>query len=143
MQLRCSYCQTMFALSRDQILAALEHMSEHDQIYFDAHCPSCRRANRVERARLERFFPDWQQAIKTMAKESAQVETEAAKPVKPASSTTKEKTPATASPKKKSHTSKSASASKVKPAAPAAPKAKKTMPAAASKSKKPTGSKKK
>ncbi len=72
MQLRCTYCQTMFSISRDEMLAGLEHMEEQKQTYYDAHCPKCRRANRVERARMERFFPDWKKAIKTMAKESAQ-----------------------------------------------------------------------
>ena len=74
MQLRCTYCQTMFAISQDEMLAALEHMQEHKQVYYDAHCPNCRRANRVERARMERFFPDWKNAIKKMARESAQSE---------------------------------------------------------------------
>jgi phage FluMu protein Com len=72
MQLRCTYCQTMFSISQDAMLAGLEHMEEHKQAYYDAHCPKCRRANRVERARMERFFPDWKKAIKAMAKESAQ-----------------------------------------------------------------------
>jgi hypothetical protein len=80
MQLRCTYCQTMFAISRDDMLAALEHMEEHKQIYYDAHCPNCRRANRVERARMERFFPDWKKAIKTMEKASTQAEEAAGKP---------------------------------------------------------------
>jgi hypothetical protein len=72
MQLRCTYCQTMFSISRDEMLAGLEHMQEQKQSYYDAHCPKCRRANRVERARMERFFPDWKKALKTMAKESIQ-----------------------------------------------------------------------
>jgi hypothetical protein len=72
MQLRCTYCQTMFAMSREEMLAALEHMEETKQIYHDSHCPKCRRANRVERAKMERFFPDWKTAIKTMEKASAQ-----------------------------------------------------------------------
>ena len=80
MQLRCTYCQTMFAISQDEMLAGLEHMEEHKQTYYDAHCPNCRRANRVERARMERFFPDWKKAIKTMARESTQAEAEAEKP---------------------------------------------------------------
>jgi hypothetical protein len=71
MQLRCTYCQTMFSISQDEMLAGLEHMEEQKQAYYDAHCPKCRRANRVERARMERFFPDWKKAIKVMAKESA------------------------------------------------------------------------
>jgi hypothetical protein len=70
----------MFAISREDMLAALEHMEENKQIYYDAHCPKCRRANRVERTRMERFFPDWKKAIKTMEKESALVESTAGKP---------------------------------------------------------------
>ena len=80
MQLRCTYCQTMFSISQEEMLAGLEHMEEHKQAYYDAHCPNCRRANRVERARMERFFPDWKKTLKTMAKESAQVEAAADKP---------------------------------------------------------------
>ena len=74
MQLRCTYCQTMFAISREDMLAALEHMEENKLIFYDAHCPKCRRANRVERARMERFFPDWKKAIKTMEKDTNQAE---------------------------------------------------------------------
>jgi phage FluMu protein Com len=80
MQLRCTYCQTMFSISQDEMLAGLEHMEEQKQAYYDAHCPKCRRANRVERARMERFFPDWKKALKTMVKESAQSEAAAEKP---------------------------------------------------------------
>ena len=80
MQLRCTYCQTMFSISTEEMLAGLEHMEENKQIYYDAHCPKCRRANRVEKARMERFFPDWKKAIKTMAKESTQTETQSEKP---------------------------------------------------------------
>jgi hypothetical protein len=80
MQLRCTYCQTMFSISQDEMLAGLEHMEEQKQTYYDAHCPNCRRANRVERARMERFFPDWKKAIKVMAKESAQAGSVAEKP---------------------------------------------------------------
>lgn len=85
MQLRCTYCQTMFTISQDEMLAGLEHMEEQKQAYYDAHCPKCRRANRVERARMERFFPDWKKALKTMAKESAQTEAVAEKPAAAAS----------------------------------------------------------
>jgi predicted nucleic acid-binding Zn-ribbon protein len=79
MELRCTYCQTMFSISRDEMLAGLEHMEEHKQSYYDAHCPNCRRANRVERARMERFFPDWKKTLRTMAKESSQAEAAAEK----------------------------------------------------------------
>jgi len=80
MQLRCTYCGTMFAVSREEMLAGLEHMEEHKLTYYDAHCPKCRRANRVERARMEHFFPDWKKAIKTMAKAADEVEGTTMKP---------------------------------------------------------------
>jgi len=99
MQLRCTYCQNMFSISRDEMLAGLEHMEEQKQAYVDAHCPKCRRANRVERARMERFFPDWKKAIKTMEKQSAQVETATEKPAAAGAKTVspkKEKPAATA-----------------------------------------------
>ena len=98
MQLRCTYCQNMFSISQEEMLAALEHMEENKLAFYDAHCPKCRRANRVERARMERFFPDWKKAIKTMAKESAEAMAE--KPAAPAPSQTdpalQAKTPSTA-----------------------------------------------
>ena len=71
MQLHCSFCQTMFAISHDEMLAALQHMEQHSQKYYDAHCPKCRRANRVEGKRIEIFFPDWKKTIKTMQREAA------------------------------------------------------------------------
>ena len=107
MQLRCTYCQTMFAIGREDMLAALEHMEENKQIYYDAHCPKCRRANRVERARMERFFPDWKTAIKTMAKESAQAAPPSEKPAAIASAANAAAAPKTAAKHEKKHPSKS------------------------------------
>jgi len=71
MQLRCTYCQTMFAVSRDETLAALERMEEEKLKFYDAHCPNCRRANRVERLKLETSYPGWREDIKKMAKAAA------------------------------------------------------------------------
>jgi hypothetical protein len=70
----------MFNITQDEMLAGLERMEEQKQSYYDAHCPKCRRANRVERARMERFFPDWKKTLKTMAKESTQAGKEPTKP---------------------------------------------------------------
>ncbi len=87
MQLRCSYCQMMFPISREETLAALEHMAEHNQKYYDAHCPNCRRANRVERFKLEASYPNWQADLKAMVKEADQAakqEKAAAQPAKSA-----------------------------------------------------------
>lgn len=75
MQLRCSYCQTMFAISHEETLAAIEHMADNNLKYYDAHCPNCRRANRVERFKLEASYPGWQSAIKSMVKEADKAET--------------------------------------------------------------------
>lgn len=76
MQLRCTYCQTMFAIGREETLAALEDMAENNLKYYDAHCPKCRRANRVERFRLEFSYPGWKADLQAMAKQA-----EAAAPV--------------------------------------------------------------
>jgi hypothetical protein len=117
MQLRCTYCQTMFAIGREDMLAALEHMEENKLIFYDAHCPKCRRANRVERARMERSFPDWKAAIKTMAKQSTQVESA---PDKSAASPGTPKTgaaPKAAAKHEKKHHSKNAATSAAKPMA--------------------------
>ena len=84
MQLRCTYCQTMFNITQDEMLAGLEHMEEQKQSYYDAHCPKCRRANRVERARMERFFPDWKKTLKTMVKASTQTGAGSEKPLEAA-----------------------------------------------------------
>jgi cell division protein FtsN len=133
MQLRCTYCQTMFAISREDMLAALEHMEENKLIFYDAHCPKCRRANRVERARMERFFPDWKTAIKTMEKDASKAEA-AEKPAAksaPVKAAPAAKKPA---PKPKAPVAKPAK----KPASKAAPKATKKpapKPAAGSKKK--------
>jgi predicted nucleic acid-binding Zn-ribbon protein len=88
MQLHCTYCQNMFAISQEEMLAGLEHMEENKLTYYDAHCPKCRRANRVERARMERFFPEWKKVIKTMTKAADQAE---GNPVKPAETSQPEK----------------------------------------------------
>ncbi len=69
----------MFSISQEEMLAGLEHMEEHKQTFYDAHC-RIPHANRVERARMERFFPNWKKTLKTMAKESAQAEAVAEKP---------------------------------------------------------------
>ncbi len=117
MQLRCTYCQTMFAISREEMLAALEHMEENNQIYYEAHCPKCRRGNRVERARMERFFPDWKNAIKTMSKESAKVDTAVEKPAASSGAAQAAAAPKLSARHEKKHPSKTRSAgdSTIKP----------------------------
>jgi phage FluMu protein Com len=67
MQLRCTYCQTMFAISREEKLIAIQNMNAENLQYYHADCPKCRRANRVERIKLERSYPNWQADLKTLA----------------------------------------------------------------------------
>jgi len=76
MNLRCMYCQTMFGISRENMLVALQTMEAENLDYFEFHCPKCRRANRIERSKLERANPNWQETLKTMAKEAAKEEKE-------------------------------------------------------------------
>src|SRR5688572_9341952 len=108
MNLRCIYCQTPFTLSRAEMVAAIQHMTEKNMNHYDAHCPRCRRANSISRQRMELFFPNWQEAAKQAA--SASLKTiplpkgakEAAKVTparKPAAKKTSAKTPAKAAAK--------------------------------------------
>jgi hypothetical protein len=155
MQLRCSYCQTMFAISRDEMLAALQHMDQHQQKYYDAHCPKCRRANRVEGRRIEIFFPDWKKTIKVMEREAVVEVKVEEKPVKKTAETgtktgpnkaggkvTASKKPGTSAAKKPAPAAKPAATKKTvtakKPAPPAKPAATKKTTAA----KKPAATKK-
>ena len=64
MNVKCSFCQTPYTLSRVQMLDALQEMDAHKLTHYDAHCPRCRRATRIERKRMEAFFPNWREALK-------------------------------------------------------------------------------
>jgi hypothetical protein len=88
------YCQTMFGVSRDVMLVGLQTMEAEKLTHYDVYCPKCRRANRVERKKLELANPNWQESLKQLAKEATKAEKEnaaAAKEDKPAS---KKKPPA-------------------------------------------------
>lgn len=64
MNIKCSFCQTPYTLSRVEMLDALQEMDAGKLTHYDAHCPRCRRATRVERKRMEMFFPNWREALK-------------------------------------------------------------------------------
>ena len=74
MNLRCMYCQTMFGVSRENMLIGLQAMDADDLSHYEFYCPKCRRANRVERKKLEMANPNWQESLKQMAKEAAKAE---------------------------------------------------------------------
>ena len=91
MNMRCMYCQTMFGISRENMLIALQAMEEDNLSYFEFHCPKCRRANRVERKKLELANPNWQESLKQMAKEAAKAEKTETAVAKEEKSASKEK----------------------------------------------------
>jgi len=62
--IKCSFCQTPYTLSRVEMLDALQELDAQKLSHYDAHCPRCRRATRVERKRMEIFFPNWREALK-------------------------------------------------------------------------------
>jgi len=64
MNIKCSFCQMPYTLSRVEMLDALQEMDAGKLSHYDAHCPHCRRANAVDRRRIEIFFPNWREALK-------------------------------------------------------------------------------
>ena len=138
MNLRCSYCQTMFALGRETMLTALEQMEVEGLHHYDAHCPKCRRANSMSRDRLEKAYPGWREALKEMQKQAVKAEKEQAAAVeeKPAKAAAKPVAAKAKSPAKSEAAKKPAAVAKASPA----PKTEKPSP----KGKKPaTGTKSK
>ena len=63
MNLRCVYCQTPFTMNRGQLLTALKISNADGLHHYDVHCPRCRKANQVPRDRMERAYPNWQEAL--------------------------------------------------------------------------------
>jgi hypothetical protein len=120
MNLRCTYCQTPFTVGRLEKLAALQRMQAEDLHHYDVFCPRCRRANSVSRQRLEIFTPGWQEGLKTLETEAAQIEKGRTEPtpapVEPKAAPAKAATPAK-KPAAKPSAAKAKAAPKEKPAA--------------------------
>ena len=70
MQIRCSFCQNMFALSHDMELIALEEIKTNDLHHYDAHCPRCRRSTRILPQQLERLHPNWKTELEELKKQT-------------------------------------------------------------------------
>ncbi len=69
MNIRCSFCQTPYTLSRVAMLDALQEVDSKKLSHYDAHCPRCRRATRVSRQKLEMAMPNWREELKQFEKE--------------------------------------------------------------------------
>jgi hypothetical protein len=64
MNIRCSFCQTPYTLSRVDMLDALQEMDSKKLTHYDAHCPRCRRSTPIPRQRMEMFMPKWRDELK-------------------------------------------------------------------------------
>jgi len=64
MNIRCSFCQTPYTLSRVAMLDALQEVDSQNLTHYDAHCPRCRRATQIPRQRLEMAMPNWREELK-------------------------------------------------------------------------------
>ena len=69
MNIRCSFCQTPYTLSRVAMLDALQEVDANNLTHYDAHCPRCRRATQIPRQRLEMAMPNWREELKQFEKE--------------------------------------------------------------------------
>ena len=64
MNIRCSFCQMPYTLSRIQMIDALQEIDAHKLTHYDAHCPRCKRATPIPRQRMEMFMPGWRDELK-------------------------------------------------------------------------------
>ena len=69
MNIRCSFCQTPYTLSRVAMLDALQEVDAGNLTHYDAHCPRCRRATPIPRQKLEMAMPNWREELKEFEKE--------------------------------------------------------------------------
>jgi len=72
MNIRCSFCQTPYTLSRVAMLDALQEVDAGNLSHYDAHCPRCRRATPIPRQKLEMAMPNWREELKQFEKEMKQ-----------------------------------------------------------------------
>ena len=69
MNIRCSFCQTPYTLSRVALLDALQEVDSKNLTHYDAHCPRCRRATPIPRQKLEMAMPNWREELKQFEQE--------------------------------------------------------------------------
>ena len=103
MQLRCAYCHHMFVLTREEALSALHLLETESLQHYDAHCPRCKKANRVAKDRLEKAYPNWQEEYEAMMKEAEKTEAAQKKLEEEAEAARKKKEAKKAKPDKRKH----------------------------------------
>ena len=108
MNIRCSFCQTPYTLSRVQMLDALQEVDSKNLTHYDAHCPRCRRATQIPRQRLEMAMPNWRDELKEFEaemKEHPQQEAPASAPeAAPVAEAASKSEPASVKPKPQADT---------------------------------------
>ncbi|HJS20507.1 MAG TPA: hypothetical protein VJ785_17295 [Anaerolineales bacterium] len=114
MNIRCSFCQTPYTLSRVAMLDALQEVDSKKLTHYDAHCPRCRRATPIPRQRLEMAMPNWRDELKQFEKEMKQHPQQEAPLPKPESTPVAE---AAAAPEPVAETPAKKGATKAKPTA--------------------------
>jgi len=126
MNIRCSFCQTPYTLSRVAMLDALQEVDAHNLTHYDAHCPRCRRATQIPRQRLEMAMPNWREELKQFEAEMKEhPQQEAPLPMEEASEAARQSAPVAEAETKPKSTSAKAGTAKSKPAGtPAASKPK-------------------
>ena len=78
MNIKCSFCQTPYTLSRIEMIDALQEMDSQKLSHYDAHCPRCKRATPIQRSRMEMMMPKWRDELKKLEvelKENPQIAT--------------------------------------------------------------------
>jgi hypothetical protein len=103
MNIRCSFCQTPYTLSRVEMIDALQEMDSKKLTHYDAHCPRCRRSTPIPRQRMEMFMPKWRDELREFEAEMKEHPQQAAPAPasmpEPASVAEEETRPAPKSPK--------------------------------------------
>ena len=116
MNIRCSFCQTPYTLSRVAMLDALQEIDANKLTHYDAHCPRCRRATPIPRQKLEMFMPKWRDELKKFEAEMKENPQQEAPLPKPEAVAVAEGAPAP-EPKPAPKAEKKEPAAKAKPAA--------------------------
>lgn len=74
MQIRCYKCHMPFSISRETAIAALEEITREGGKHWNAHCPKCRRANKLSRKQLFQAAPGWKPTPKPQSESPAESE---------------------------------------------------------------------
>ena len=141
MNIRCSFCQTPYTLSRVAMLDALQEVEANKLTHYDAHCPRCRRATPIPRQKLEMFMPNWRDELKKFEVEMKEHPQHEAPLPKPEGAPVAETAPAPKPEEKPAANAKPAATSEVKPAAKPKATVAKAAPAKKSATKKPAAKK--